>query len=45
MECVKTGRDDVEPEVVRDGVLRCPECGVLLDEETMEELADEAVDR
>lgn len=37
MICVTTGRE-VEPDVVRDGVFRCPDCGGLMDEETMKPL-------
>lgn len=33
--------ESVEPEMVRPGILRCPVCGKLLDEETLDELPEE----
>lgn len=39
MTCDKTARE-VEPEEVRPGVLRCPACGDLLDEDTLVQLPE-----
>lgn len=41
MICTTTGHE-VEPECPREGVLRCPECGAELDEETLDPVTPEA---
>jgi len=38
MDCLATGRE-VEPKQVADGVVQCPACGEILDEETLLSIA------
>jgi uncharacterized Zn finger protein len=37
MVCSETGQE-VEPEVIRSGIIRCPACGSVMNEETLEEV-------